>query len=63
VRIRTRLEEVWPDVQDRLVELEPGTPHVFAEGSSHYVQIEAPTLTIATVKTIFERAKLGRGDE
>ena len=31
--IRTVLEQVWPEVQNRLVQLEPQTPHIFAAGS------------------------------
>lgn len=57
--IRTRLEQVWPEVQNRLVDLEPQTPHLFAEGSDHYVQINAPGLTISAIETVVGRVRTG----
>jgi len=33
--ILSKLEEVWPLVQDALVTLEPQTPHIFATGSDN----------------------------
>jgi pimeloyl-ACP methyl ester carboxylesterase len=56
-RLTTRLEKVWPQVQQHLVELQPQTPHVFATGSDHYVQIHDPDLTIATIRLILDRAR------
>ena len=55
-----RLEEVWPLVGDELVKLEPQTPHIFATGSDHYVQIHNPDLTIATIRLVLERVRRGR---
>jgi hypothetical protein len=52
-----KLEEVWPRVQSALVKLEPRTPHIFATGSDHYVQINDPDLTISVVKLILGRAR------
>ena len=43
-----RLEQVWPKVQSALVSLEPLTPHIFATGSDHYVEINDPDLTISS---------------
>lgn len=51
------LEKAWPHVQDALVELEPNTPHVFATGSDHYVQVRDPDLTSSMIRLIFERYK------
>ncbi len=53
--VTTRLEQVWPKVQAALVRLEPQTPHVFATGSDHYVQIEAPDLVISMIRLILGR--------
>jgi pimeloyl-ACP methyl ester carboxylesterase len=61
--ITTKLEKVWPLVQDKLVTLEPQTPHIVATGSGHYVQIEDPDLTIGTIRLIVHRAiRARRGD-
>lgn len=54
-----RLEQVWPKVQSALVNLEPLTPHIFATGSDHYVEINDPDLTIAVIKLILDRARHG----
>ncbi len=58
--ITSKLEEVWPLVQKALVRLEPQTPHIFATGSDHYVQIHAPDLTIGTIRLIVKRARRER---
>jgi pimeloyl-ACP methyl ester carboxylesterase len=55
-----RLEQVWPNVQSALVNLEPLSPHIFATGSDHYVQINDPDLTISVIKLILGRARAGR---
>ena len=55
-----RLEQVWPKVQSALVSLEPLTPHIFATGSDHYVEINDPDLTIAVIRLIVDRARHGR---
>ncbi|WP_024795164.1 alpha/beta fold hydrolase [Tomitella biformata] len=49
------LEQAWPRVQDALVTLEPNTPHVFATGSDHYVQVRDPDLTSGMIRLILER--------
>ncbi|WP_345188131.1 alpha/beta hydrolase [Microbacterium panaciterrae] len=49
------LERVWPQVQDALVDLEPQTPHVFATGSDHYVQINDPDLVTSMVELVIAR--------
>ena len=58
--IKRKLEEVWPLVGDELVKLEPQTPHIFATGSDHYVQIHDPDLTTATIRLILKRVRRGR---
>jgi pimeloyl-ACP methyl ester carboxylesterase len=55
--LRTQLEKVWPQVQGRLVDLGPQTPHIFATGSDHYVQIHEPDLVVSVIRLIFERAR------
>lgn len=54
--VRT-LEDVWPKVQSVLVKLEPLTPHIFATGSDHYIEINDPDLTISVIKLILDRAR------
>jgi pimeloyl-ACP methyl ester carboxylesterase len=56
--IRTRLEHVWPEVQNHLAALAPQTPHLFARGSGHYVQVQDPALTISTIRSIVDRVRL-----
>lgn len=58
--LKRRLEAIWPRVQDRLVTLEPQTPHIMATGSDHYVQIHDPDLTTATIRLILGRARHAR---
>ena len=58
--LTSKLEEVWPLVQDELVKLEPQTPHILATGSDHYVQIHDPDLTIATIRLIVKRVRRGQ---
>lgn len=55
-----KLEQVWPLVQKALVKLEPQTPHIFATGSDHYIQIHDPDLTTSIIQLIFERARASR---
>ena len=57
--ILSKLEEVWPLVGDALVKLEPQTPHIFATGSDHYVQLRDPDLTTATIRLILDRVRRG----
>jgi len=54
-----KLEQVWPDVQSALVKLEPLTPHIFATGSDHYVELNDPDLTISVIRLILDRVRYG----
>jgi pimeloyl-ACP methyl ester carboxylesterase len=58
--VARRLERVWPEIQDRLVSLEPQTPHIFATGSDHYVQVHDPDLTTSVTRLIFDRVRRHR---
>ena len=55
--VARKLLQVWPITQDRLVSLEPQTPHIFATGSDHYVQIRDPDLVTSTIALIFNRVR------
>jgi hypothetical protein len=55
--VLSRLDEVWPFVQAELVPLRPQTPHIFATGSGHYVQMQDPDLTIATIRLTVNRVR------
>lgn len=54
--LRIRLEQVWPEVQDKMVGLEPQTPHILVTGSDHYVQLRDPDLVVSVVRLVFDRA-------
>jgi len=58
--IRQRLEQVWPEVQDALVSLEPNAPHILATGSDHYVQVNDPDLTIDAIRLVVDRSEKPR---
>lgn len=55
--VRTKLEQAWPQVQNTLAALEPRTPHIFATGSDHYIQIHDPDLTISVIELVLDRAR------
>ena len=59
VVLHTRLEAAWPRAQQALVRLEPDTPHVYATGSDHYVQMHAPDVSIAAIRLVVTRARGG----
>jgi pimeloyl-ACP methyl ester carboxylesterase len=54
------LERIWPEAAQDLVKLEPDTPHIFATGSDHYIQIHQPDLVIASIRLVIARAKQGK---
>jgi hypothetical protein len=43
-----------------LVNLEPRTPHIFATGSDHYVEINDPDLTTSVIRLVLDRARHSR---
>jgi pimeloyl-ACP methyl ester carboxylesterase len=55
--IAAKLERVWPITQDRMVSLEPQTPHVLATGSDHYVQLHDPDLVTSVIHLILNRVR------
>jgi pimeloyl-ACP methyl ester carboxylesterase len=50
------LEQAWRDGATDLVALRPQTPHIFATGSDHYVQIHQPDLVVAGVDLAVQRS-------
>lgn len=50
------LERLWPLGAMALVKLEPGTPHIIATGSDHYIQVHQPDLVTQIVRLVIERA-------
>jgi hypothetical protein len=54
------LNKAWPIMQDRLVSLEPQTPHILATGSGHDVPGFAPDLTASVIRLIWDRARARR---
>jgi hypothetical protein len=55
--LKRKLEQVWPRVQSALISLEPLTPHIFATGSDHYVEVNDPDLTISVIQLILDRSR------
>jgi pimeloyl-ACP methyl ester carboxylesterase len=55
--IAARLLKVWPITQNRLVPLQPQTPHILATGSDHYVQLHDPDLVTSAIRLIVERVR------
>jgi pimeloyl-ACP methyl ester carboxylesterase len=45
----------WPARQQDLVELRPGTPHIIATGSDHYIQVSNPDLVADTALLVIGR--------
>ena len=50
------LDRVWPQGAQNLVALRPQTPHTFATGSDHYIQVHQPDLVLATTGLLIERS-------
>jgi pimeloyl-ACP methyl ester carboxylesterase len=48
------LERIWPNAAQSLVDLEPDTPHIFATGSDHYIQVYQPDLVIQSIRLVIE---------
>lgn len=51
-----KLEQAWREGTSDLVALRPQTPHIFATGSDHYVQIHQPDLVAAGVELAVRRS-------
>ena len=54
------LERLWPQGAEDLVKLEPDTPHIFATGSDHYIQIHQPDLVEQAIRLVIDRLKQSR---
>jgi hypothetical protein len=50
------LDRVWPQGAENLVALRPRTPHTFATGSDHYIQVHQPDLVLATTGLLIDRS-------
>ncbi len=50
------IDRAYAEAQNDLVNLAPSTPHVFATGSEHYIQLSQPDLVIEAVQLIIRRA-------
>lgn len=51
------LERLWPQGAEDLVKLEPDTPHTFATGSDHYIQIRQPDLVEQAIRLVLDRVQ------
>jgi hypothetical protein len=45
-------ERAWQAGQNGLARLEPGTPHIIARVSGHYIQLHQPELVIRAVRQV-----------
>ena len=50
-----QIDRAYVRAQDDLVNLAPSTPHVFATGSEHYIQLSQPDLVIEAVQLVIHR--------
>lgn len=55
-----KVEQVWPEAASHLVALRPQTPHIFATGSDHYIQVHQPDLVTAGVGLVIQRSAPNR---
>jgi pimeloyl-ACP methyl ester carboxylesterase len=54
------VERAWSKGQRYLASLEPGTPHIVATKSGHYIQVEDPKLVIDAIRRVVVAARAGR---
>lgn len=47
-----RLEQLWARLQDDLAERQAHVPHLFAQNSGHYVQLDEPTVVVDAVRSV-----------
>jgi pimeloyl-ACP methyl ester carboxylesterase len=52
-----RLQEAWGAAQEHLASLVPGTQHIIATESAHYVQLQQPDLVIDAVHQVVEAVR------
>jgi pimeloyl-ACP methyl ester carboxylesterase len=55
-----KLEQAWQQGTSDLIALRPQTPHVFATGSDHFVQIHQPDVVVAAVRLATQRSAPNR---
>ena len=52
-----QIDAGYNDAEDYFVALMPDTPHIFATGSEHYIQLSQPDLVISATELIVRRAQ------
>lgn len=57
-----QLETAWTKVQAELALRVPGTPHIIAEGSDHYIQVREPDLVSSMILLTLARAEAQLAD-
>ncbi len=50
------IDNAYQSAQNDLVTLAPTTPHIFATGSEHYIQLSQPDLVIDAILLVLSRA-------
>jgi pimeloyl-ACP methyl ester carboxylesterase len=50
-------EQVWRELQRDLVARAPGSAHIIAEHSGHYIQLQQPELVVAAIQQITRTAR------
>ena len=51
------VDSVWPEAQQRLVDLLPNTPQLIAHGSMHYLQVTEPDAVTAAARLAIGRIR------
>jgi pimeloyl-ACP methyl ester carboxylesterase len=50
-------ERILRESQNYLARLEPGTPHIIARASGHYIQLQQPELVIRAVRQVVQKVR------
>jgi pimeloyl-ACP methyl ester carboxylesterase len=55
-----RLDAAWFAGQDRLAQLEPGTPHLVSKPSGHEIEFEDPAIVIDAAQRVIDAVQFGK---
>ncbi|KAA1247396.1 alpha/beta hydrolase [Mycobacterium simiae] len=58
--LAAKVEQTWQQAASNVVALRPQTPHLFATGSDHYIQVHQPDLVAASVGLVVKRSAASR---
>lgn len=52
-----RLERLWAELQDDLAERQVHVPHLFAQHSGHFIQLDEPDMVVNAVRSVVESVR------